>query len=399
MKRTILTVAIIAMLVSLFVFPTSAAEVPAPYADLAFNADGTLYDAAGNTEISFVSPNGAGKVSKMEVTLDDGQVHNAWAARLTEAFEIIEFYFPKFETQEQYVEFANKGFTLELYAAYDAHVEETSGLFGSNSSGGIGLLVRGRAAGAYEDALEPSHQIMFQMGINDKEAVTNAGGWTNGTYAYVGDNKLGSGNVTDTELLDEHLGKLVHIVALYDPAAQELRMYFNGVHVQTGPVGANTFRPGKADFSIMTVGHNASATGESYVEHSPITVTEARIYDCALSTEQVFAAYTKCREDIILGKNGPEGDAPVTEAPVTEAPVTEAPVTEAPVTEAPVTEAPATEAPVTEAPTTDAPVTEAPTTDAPTTEAPKDDKGCGGVIGIGAIVAILGTAVVLKKRD
>ena len=47
----------------------------------------------------------------------------------------------------------------------------------------------------------------------------------------------------------------------------------------------------------------------------------------------------------------------------------------------------------------DAPATDAPATDAPTTDAPKDDKGCGGVIGIGAIVAILGTAVVLKKRD
>jgi len=93
------------------------------------------------------------------------------------------------------------------------------------------------------------------------------------------------------------------------------------------------------------------------------------------------------------------GDAPATEAPTTEAPVTEAPVTEAPTTDAPVTEAPATEAPETEAPATDAPATDAPATDAPTTEAPKDDKGCGGVIGVGAIVAILGTAVVLKKRD
>ena len=93
------------------------------------------------------------------------------------------------------------------------------------------------------------------------------------------------------------------------------------------------------------------------------------------------------------------GDAPATEAPTTEAPTTEAPVTEAPTTEAPVTEAPTTEAPVTEAPTTEAPVTDAPTTDAPTTEAPKASGGCGGVIGVGAIVAILGTAVVLKKRD
>ena len=99
----------------------------------------------------------------------------------------------------------------------------------------------------------------------------------------------------------------------------------------------------------------------------------------------------------------PEGYVPETEAPVTEAPVTEAPVTEAPATEAPATEAPATEAieethaPETEAPATEAPATEAPATEAPTTEAPAKG-GCGGVIGVGAIVAILGTAIVIRKK-
>ena len=72
MKRTILTIAVIAMLVSLFVFPTSAAEIPAPYVDLAYNADGTLYDAAGNSEITLLTVNGNAKVGPMEVTLDDG---------------------------------------------------------------------------------------------------------------------------------------------------------------------------------------------------------------------------------------------------------------------------------------------------------------------------------------
>ena len=93
----------------------------------------------------------------------------------------------------------------------------------------------------------------------------------------------------------------------------------------------------------------------------------------------------------------PAPDAPATDAPATEAPVTEAPATDAPATEAPATDAPATDAPATEAPAADA--TEAPATEAPTTEAPKASGGCGGVIGVGAIVAILGTAVVLKKRD
>ncbi len=64
------------------------------------------------------------------------------------------------------------------------------------------------------------------------------------------------------------------------------------------------------------------------------------------------------------------------------------------------TVAPETEAPATEAPATEAPATEAPATEAPTTEAPAAEKGCGGMIaGAVAIIALLGTAVVFKKKD
>ena len=76
--------------------------------------------------------------------------------------------------------------------------------------------------------------------------------------------------------------------------------------------------------------------------------------------------------------------------------------TEAPTTEAP-TEAPTTEAPATEAPTTEAPdATDAPATDAPEgTTAAASEGGCGGIIGAGAIVAVLalGACVVAKKKD
>lgn len=78
---------------------------------------------------------------------------------------------------------------------------------------------------------------------------------------------------------------------------------------------------------------------------------------------------------------------------------TEAPeTTAAPETE-PVTEVPETE-PETE-PATEAPVqTDASATNAPTTEAPKAEDGCGGMIsGAAVLVALLGAAVVFKKKD
>ena len=100
----------------------------------------------------------------------------------------------------------------------------------------------------------------------------------------------------------------------------------------------------------------------------------------------------------------PETQAPATEAPETEAPATEAPATEAPVETTEVVEA-TTEAPVettAEPAETEAPETEAPATEAPeVTEAPAVEKsGCGSMIaGAVAVVALLGTAIVFKKKD
>jgi hypothetical protein len=78
---------------------------------------------------------------------------------------------------------------------------------------------------------------------------------------------------------------------------------------------------------------------------------------------------------------------------------TAAPETQAPETQAPETQAPAVEE--TQAPTAEE--TQAPTaeeTQAPTTEPAPAKKGCGGMIAGGvAIIAILGTALISKKRD
>ena len=70
-------------------------------------------------------------------------------------------------------------------------------------------------------------------------------------------------------------------------------------------------------------------------------------------------------------------------------------------TKAPETEAPATEAPETEAPETEAPATEAPATQAPETQAPEKTGGCGSMMSIGAVLAIIPVAalVIKKKRD
>ena len=87
--------------------------------------------------------------------------------------------------------------------------------------------------------------------------------------------------------------------------------------------------------------------------------------------------------------NGGAVNAGAVQQPATQAPVTQAP-TQAPVTQAP-TQAPAGDD-----------TTDAPATDAPATEAPKEDKGgCGSSVALSAlaIVGVIGTALVIKKKE
>ncbi|MBR6579135.1 MAG: hypothetical protein IKK74_09345, partial [Clostridia bacterium] len=110
-----------------------------------------------------------------------------------------------------------------------------------------------------------------------------------------------------------------------------------------------------------------------------------------LGTDNYPAGNTGSANWVVLNgdkyENGEKGAAAATEAPETQAPETQAPETQAPETQAPETQAPETQAPTTQAPTTEP--AEAPAT-----------KGCGGMIAGGvAIIAILGTALIIKKED
>lgn len=61
-----------------------------------------------------------------------------------------------------------------------------------------------------------------------------------------------------------------------------------------------------------------------------------------------------------------------------------------------VTPAPATDAPATDAPATDAPATDAP---AEPTAAPEEKKGCGSVLALGLLAAVIPAAVIAKKKE
>ena len=116
-----------------------------------------------------------------------------------------------------------------------------------------------------------------------------------------------------------------------------------------------------------------------------------RFYDRELTASEIFQNAEADAVKYQIGRLAPETTIPETTlAPeTTAAPETQAPET----TKAPET----TAAPETEAPAVD---TEAPTTNAPETTKAPEKSGCGSSVAFGGmiIVALLGTAIVFKKR-
>lgn len=246
------------------------------------------------------------------------------------------------------------------------------------------------------------------------------------SYGYKG--WLGSKNAegaTSVFVLDAGAGYVFQSLVIgyrgYSIAAGEP----DSVRVYVSTTGETDYTAGYNDANWMLVAAiiNDSTAGNGInvaepTNRDPEVLRTADVTPYVLGAEKVYV-----RIDFFRGNNidgvastyfalaNAEGDLlcvdpSLTAAPETEPETTAAPETQAPETEPETTKAPETEAPVatTEQPgdlvtpeATEAPVhTEAP---APDTE-PAKDGGCGGMIAVGAsILAIIGTALIIRKKD
>lgn len=305
--------------------------------------------------------------------------------------------------------------TTDDYSAPDTKNHFVGGIVGGAGSTVIdGCVVKNMTANVYGTSFAPAGGIVGVMGADSKSSdVTNC--------AVVGATfTCDAASAAEKTNVGGLIGKAAHVaVALGDPNTEynifncfvsdisitnnttavtngvliglvNDTIYFNNVYyVPTSGLesfGADTYYQEWPFISINAVseltaaqlnkGNSTAVWVDDVVMGHPVIDVDA-----ALANEPTYVDY--------FVENAPEtSEEETTEAPVetTEEPAetTEAPVetTEEPV----VTDAP-TEAPV---------VTDAPAA----TDAPKSEGGCGGMIAGGVvIVALLGTAVVFKKRD
>ena len=219
--------------------------------------------------------------------------------------------------------------------------------------------------------------------------------------------------------LDICTGDWVHIAVTRDELAGKVSCYINGelAEEQTTTVAPYGFLTSAEELMPMCIGGDYRSNNRYYfrgelrelVVYSDVRdAVEIRAdYISTYSTNDNLLAWYQLTGDTIypedLSGNGysvPSDEEPETTEPETEVPVVTDEATEAPV----VTDEATTEAPVVTDEPTDAPeATDAPVaTDAPeqTTAPAREEKGCGGMIaGAVAVIALLGTAIVFKKKD
>ena len=214
--------------------------------------------------------------------------------------------------------------------------------------------------------------------------------------------------------LDICTGDWVHIAVTRDELAGKVSCYINGelAEEQITTVEPYGYLTSAEELKPMCIGGDYRSDNRYYFRgelRELVVCSDVRTADEIRSdffrtfdTNDNLLAWYQLSADTIypedLSGNGysvPSEEETETTEPTPEttvAPETQAPETQAPETTAEVVETePATEAPVaTDAPATDAPITEAP---------PAEKQGCGTMIaGATAVIALLGTAIVFKRK-
>ncbi len=197
----------------------------------------------------------------------------------------------------------------------------------------------------------------------------------------------------------------------------------DGVRIYVSVVGEDNYEDGYVEGNwhhvASIINDSTAGTGVNVVDpanRDPEVLRTVDVSHIVMGNQKVYVRIDFFRSDNIedvastyFALAGATGTLLYDKPEVTEPETTEPETTEPETTEAPVTDEPtqAVDPVVTDEPTdapevTDAP-TEAPGTDAPApgTDAPAPEKkGCGGMIAGGvAIVSIIGTAIISKKRD
>ena len=250
--------------------PETQVDVPDAYFDLSLSS-GTPTDSKNNTTLTVVD----GMVKETTV-VHNGETLNGLAYTTDgDGQYYMSVKLNDVATDNDMKEFIMNSFTFEIFLKLDKMPGATAGLITSCNNGGVTLYLRKQAGG----------QINLQMGSTKPN--DNSDGSNYSATAYMG----GIEPVISA-------GELLHIVGSYDSATNMMKLYLNGLLICEANYGDGEYRFGAGDDTVIGIGYNPQYSGECLSSYANYELYEAKIYNVALTNEQVAQEYWNCIDNL-----------------------------------------------------------------------------------------------------
>lgn len=262
--------------------PEGTVIVPDAYFDLDMSG-GVISDKAGNATVNVT--NGAVKettvthngVNKTVTAFTKGESGNYYmTVKLNDV-----------TTEEQMKNFIMGSTTFEIFLKLDSLPGNTVGLITSCNSGGVTLYLRRQAGG----------QLNFQIGSTSPNENVDSGR----RYSAAADMD-GSYPIAEED-------KLLHIVGSYDSETNMMKLYVNGMLVSQADFGSGSYQGGSEDDTEIGIGYNPQYNEgdvEAISKYADYELYEAKIYNVALTDEQVAQEYWNCIDNLLVAEAGNE---------------------------------------------------------------------------------------------
>ena len=250
--------------------PNEPVDVSDAYFDLDMSG-GTITDAMGNAAVTVTG--GGITETTVEHNGTKATTNTYTGDRYKEQYYMT-LNFKNITSDSQWGEFVMGSSTFEIFLRLDKLPGQTVGLITSCNSGGTTLYLRKQAGG----------QLTFQIGSTKPNS--------NGTGAYSSSSNMSG----DTPLAIA--GDLLHVVGSYDKETNTLKLYINGILVASADYGTGSFKGGAGNDYIIGIGHNTQFDSEELSSYANYELFEAKIYDCALTDEQVAQEYWNCIDNL-----------------------------------------------------------------------------------------------------
>ena len=257
--------------------PSTTVDVPDAYFDLDLSGD-TANDASNNATVTVVG----GSIKETTVQHDGAdKTANAFVvSKGSSSYMTINFNDIKSDTAWR--DFVMSSTTFEIFLKLDNLPGSTVGLITSCNGGGTTLYLRKQAGG----------QINFQVGSTHANNFSDAPG--SGNYSAAAPMN-GDAPVISAD-------SLLHIVGIYDSQTNMLRIFINGALISECSYGDGNWRGGSGNDFVIGIGYNPQYGGECLSSYAGYELYEARIYDTALTDEQVAQQYWNCIDNLLIAE-------------------------------------------------------------------------------------------------